>query len=120
MEAVDYVLKTYPYIDASRLGVAGGSYGGFMTNWIIGHNNRFKAAVSQRGISNWYSFHGVSDIGWMRLPTHELSHGKDPWDNLEMIMEKSPITYVKNMKTPLLIIHSEADYRSPSSHHIRR
>jgi len=113
MEAVDYVLKTYPYIDANRLGVAGGSYGGFMTNWIIGHTDRFNAAVSQRGISNWYSFHGVSDIGWMRLPTHELTWGKDPWDNLEVIMEKSPITYVKNIKTPLLIIHSEEDYRCP-------
>ncbi|RJS90059.1 S9 family peptidase [Candidatus Bathyarchaeota archaeon] len=113
MEAVDYVVKTYPFVDAERLGVAGGSYGGFMVNWIVGHTDRFKAAVTMRSISNWYSFHGTSDIGWMRLPTHELSWGKDPWDNLEVIMEKSPIAHVKNIKTPLLIIHSEQDYRCP-------
>ncbi|MCX6642208.1 MAG: prolyl oligopeptidase family serine peptidase, partial [Candidatus Bathyarchaeota archaeon] len=103
----------YGYIDAKRLGVAGGSYGGYMTNWIVGHTNRFSAAVTMRSISNWYSFHGSSDIGWMSLPTHELGDGKDPWDNLQRIMEKSPISYVKNVKTPLLILHSEEDYRCP-------
>lgn len=113
MEAVDYVAKTYPYVDVERLGVAGGSYGGFMTNWVVGHTDRFKAAVSMRSISNWYSFHGTSDIGWMSLPTHELSWGKDPWDNLQVIMEKSPITYIKNIKTPLLLLQSEEDYRCP-------
>ena len=113
MEAVDYVIKTYPFVDPDRLGVAGGSYGGFMTNWVIGHTDRFKAAVTMRSISNWYSFHGSSDIGWMHLPTHELGWGKNPWDNLQVIMEKSPITYVKNIKTPLLILHSEEDYRCP-------
>jgi len=113
MEAVDYVVKTYPFVDGEKLGVAGGSYGGFMTNWVVGHTDRFKAAVSMRSISNWYSFHGSSDIGWMSLPTMELSEGKDPWDNLQMVMEKSPITYIKNMKTPLLIIQSEEDYRCP-------
>jgi len=113
MEAVDYVINTYPYVDAGRLGVAGGSYGGFMTNWIVGHTDRFKAAVTMRSISNWYSFHGSSDIGWMSLPTMEMGWGKDPWDNLDVIMEKSPITYVKNINTPLLILHSEEDYRCP-------
>jgi dipeptidyl aminopeptidase/acylaminoacyl peptidase len=113
LEAVDYAVKTYGYIDGKRLGVAGGSYGGYMTNWIVGHTNRFSAAVTMRSISNWYSFHGSSDIGWMSLPTHELGDGKDPWDNLQLIMEKSPITYVKNVKTPLLILHSEEDYRCP-------
>ena len=113
MEAVDYVCKTYRFVDPDRVGVAGGSYGGFMTNWIVGHTDRFKAAVSMRGISNWYSFHGASDIGWMSLPSHEMGWGKDPWDNLDVIMEKSPITYVKNIKTPLLILHSEEDYRCP-------
>lgn len=113
MEAVDYVAKTYPYVDVERLGVAGGSYGGFMTNWVVGHTDRFKAAVSMRSISNWYSFHGTSDIGWMSLPTHELSWGKNPWDNVQVIMEKSPITYIKNIKTPLLLLQSEEDYRCP-------
>ena len=64
MAAVDYVLATYDFIDDEKLGVSGGSYGGFMTNWIIGHTNRFKAAVTQRCISNWLSFYGVSDIGY--------------------------------------------------------
>ena len=113
MEATDHVIENYPYVDADRFGVLGGSYGGFMTNWIVGHTDRYKAAVTQRSISNWYSFHGTSDIGWMTLPTHELINGKDPWDDLELCMEKSPITYVKDMKTPLLIIHSEQDHRCP-------
>ncbi len=113
MEATDYVIENYPYIDPERLGVLGGSYGGFMTNWIVGHTDRYRAAVTMRSISNWYSFHGTSDIGWMTLPTHELVNGKDPWDDLDLVMEKSPITYVKDMVTPLLIIHSEEDHRCP-------
>jgi len=113
MEAVDYVVGAYPFVDGERLGVAGGSYGGFMTNWVVGHTDRFRAAVTMRSISNWYSFHGSSDIGWMSLPTMEMGWGKDPWDNLQVIMEKSPITYVKNVKTPLLILQSEEDYRCP-------
>jgi dipeptidyl aminopeptidase/acylaminoacyl peptidase len=113
IEAVDYIVDNYFFVDENKLGIAGGSYGGFMTNWIVGHTDIFKAAVTMRSISNWYSFHGTSDIGWRTLPTHELSWGKDPWDNLEQIMEKSPITYIKNIKTPLLIIHSESDYRCP-------
>lgn len=64
MSAVDYVLEHYDFIDETRLGVTGGSYGGFMTNWIVGHTNRFKAAVTQRSICNWISFYGVSDIGY--------------------------------------------------------
>ena len=113
IEATDYVVENYDFVDPERLGVLGGSYGGFMTNWIIGHTDRYKAAVTMRSISNWYSFHGTSDIGWMSLPTMELNWGKDPWDDLERIMEKSPITYIKDMVTPTLIIHSENDYRCP-------
>jgi len=66
-----------------------------------------------RCISNWYSFFGTSDIGWMSLPTMELNWGKLPWEDVDRLMEKSPITYVENMTTPLLIIHSEHDYRCP-------
>ena len=64
MAGLDYVLEENDWIDTDRLGVTGGSYGGFMTNWIVGHTNRFKAAVTQRSISNWISFFGVSDIGY--------------------------------------------------------
>jgi len=113
MEATDYVIKNYDYVDEKRLGVLGGSYGGFMTNWIVGHTDRYKAAVTMRCISNWYSFFGTSDIGWMSLPTMELNWGKLPWEDVDRLMEKSPITYVENMTTPLLIIHSEHDYRCP-------
>src|SRR5699024_4297673 len=63
MLGLDYVLTEYPEIDKNNVYVAGGSYGGFMTNWIVGHTNRFKAAVTQRSISNWISFYGTSDIG---------------------------------------------------------
>jgi dipeptidyl aminopeptidase/acylaminoacyl peptidase len=59
MLGVDYVLAQYDFVAENRLGVTGGSYGGFMTNWIVGHTNRFKAAVTQRSISNWISFYGV-------------------------------------------------------------
>ena len=82
MEAVDYVLEAYPYVDASRLGVTGGSYGGFMTNWIVGHTDRFQAAVTQRSISNWISFYGVSDIGYYF--TEDQIWG-NPWDDLEKL-----------------------------------
>ena len=110
MEAMDYVVETYPFVDGSRLGIAGGSYGGFMTNWVVGHTDRFKAAVTMRSISNWYSQWGTSDISFRG---HAITWGKNPWDNVEEVLSKSPITYVKNVVTPLLIIHSENDYRCP-------
>lgn len=110
MEAVDYVLKTYSYIDESRLGVTGGSYGGFMTNWIVGHTDRFKAAVTQRSISNWISFYGISDIGYYF--TEDQIWG-NPWDHFEKLWKHSPLAYVNNIHTPLLILHGEQDLRCP-------
>ncbi|WP_175988294.1 S9 family peptidase [Bacillus sp. Marseille-Q1617] len=109
MAAVDYVLEEYDWIDEARLGVTGGSYGGFMTNWIVAHCDRFKAAVTQRSISNWISFYGVSDIGYyfsewqMKCELHDI----------ETLWKHSPLAYVKNISTPLLILHSEKDYRCP-------
>ena len=111
MEAIDYVLRQYDFIDAQRLGVLGGSYGGFMTNWIVTHTNRFKAAVTMRSISNWISMFGCSDIGWT---FGKLEMGESvPWRDEEAYMAKSPIRYVENVKTPTLIIHSEEDHRCP-------
>lgn len=110
MEAVDYVLNTYSYIDETRLGVTGGSYGGFMTNWIVGHTNRFKAAVTQRSISNWVSFYGISDIGYYF--TEDQIWG-NPWDDTQKLWKHSPLAYVKNVQTPLLILHGEQDLRCP-------
>lgn len=107
--AVEYALEEFPFIDETRLGVTGGSYGGFMTNWIIGHSDKFKAAVTQRSISNWISFYGVSDIGYY---FSEWQIQSDLGD-IETLWKHSPLAYVKNMNTPLLILHSEKDYRCP-------
>jgi dipeptidyl aminopeptidase/acylaminoacyl peptidase len=97
------------YINAKKMGVAGGSYGGYMTSWIIGHTNMFKAAVSQRALNNFISFYGSSDIGFL---TDREIKGK-PWDDFDHWWDRSPIKYVKNIRTPLLIIHSEKDLRCP-------
>lgn len=110
MTAVDFALATYDFIDEERLGVTGGSYGGFMTNWIVGHTNRFKAAVTQRCISNWLSFYGVSDIGFF-FTKWEL--GKNLLEDPDKLWDFSPLKYAKNVETPLLIVHGEQDFRCP-------
>ncbi|WP_248928349.1 S9 family peptidase [Paenibacillus hamazuiensis] len=110
MEAVDYVTKIRDDVDESRLGVTGGSYGGFLTNWIVGHSDRFRAAVTERSISNWLSFYGMSDIGISY--TEGVIQG-NPWDDPEKLWAHSPLAYVKNIQTPLLILHGEQDLRCP-------
>ena len=109
MEVVDYFVAQ-GLADPERLGVTGGSYGGFMTNWIVGHTRRFRAAVTQRSISNFVSFYGTSDIGW-RFSEHEI--GGTPWQNLTTYWHRSPLAYVENIQTPLLILHAEEDLRCP-------
>ncbi len=109
MEVVDFMVKQ-GLVDPERLGVTGGSYGGFMTNWIVGHTQRFRAAVTQRSISNFISFYGTSDIGW-RFSEHEI--GGTPWANLEEYWNRSPLAYVESIRTPLLILHAEEDLRCP-------
>jgi len=109
MLGVDHVAKL-PWVDENRLGVTGGSYGGFMTNWIVGHTKRFKGAVTHRSISNWLSFYGVSDIGYTFTEYELLGN---PWDNVELLLKHSPITYVKNVVTPTLVLHCEQDMRCP-------
>jgi acylaminoacyl-peptidase len=110
MSAVDYVLDNCSFIDENRLGVTGGSYGGFMTNWIVSHTNRFKAAVTQRSISNWLSFYGVSDIGYFFT---KWEHGLNLLDDPAKLWDFSPLKYAENVKTPLLILHGELDFRCP-------
>lgn len=110
MNAVDYALETYRFIDEERLGVTGGSYGGFMTNWIVSHTNRFKAAVTQRSISNWLSFYGVSDIGYFFT---KWEHGYHLLEDPEKLWSFSPLKYAEKVETPLLILHSELDFRCP-------
>ncbi|MHA6258312.1 S9 family peptidase [Sporosarcina sp. CAU 1771] len=109
MAGLDFALAENDWIDADRLGVTGGSYGGFMTNWIIGHTNRFKAAVTQRSISNWISFFGVSDVGYY---FNEWQHGAD-MNDVDKLWAISPLKYAKNIETPLLILHGEKDFRCP-------
>ncbi|MBM7702647.1 alpha/beta hydrolase family protein [Metabacillus iocasae] len=110
MSVVDEAIDQYSFIDSNRLGVTGGSYGGFMTNWIVGQTNRFKAAVTQRCISNWTSFYGVSDIGYYFT---EWEVKADIYEDVEKLWHHSPLRLVSNVETPLLILHSEKDYRCP-------
>lgn len=110
MEFTDHVLDVYASIDRNRLGVTGGSYGGFMTNWIIGHTDRFAAAVSQRSIASWISMEGVSDIG-LDFPGDQT--GATTWDGFERLWHQSPLQYADRVKTPTLFIHSREDYRCP-------
>ncbi|MEM2011769.1 MAG: S9 family peptidase [Metallosphaera sp.] len=96
-----------------RMGVTGGSYGGFMTNWIITHSEIFSAAVSERGISNLVSMCGTSDIGfWFNAVESGVD---DPWnpENMEKLMRMSPIYYVGKVSTPTMFSHGEEDYRCP-------
>ena len=110
MTFVDKAIEKYPQINPNKMAIYGGSYGGFMTNWTIGHTNRFKAAVSQRSISNWTSFYGVSDIGYYFAPDQT---GANPWDNMEKMWDESPIKYANKANTPTLFIHADCDYRCP-------
>ncbi|MDQ6672003.1 MAG: S9 family peptidase [Chloroflexota bacterium] len=109
MAAVDAATQ-WSWVDTARLGVTGGSYGGFMTTWLVGHTDRFRAAVSQRGLYNFASFYGTSDIGpWFG----DYVLGGPVYEREELFHERSPLTYARNMRTPLLLIHSEQDLRCP-------
>jgi len=108
MKAVD-VAFARGGVDTTRLGVAGGSYGGFMTNWVVGHTHRFAAAETDRSIYDWYSWYGSSDA--QGLTDYEFSG--PPWDADSLYRVLSPMTYAKSIRTPLLIVHSEDDRRTP-------
>jgi dipeptidyl aminopeptidase/acylaminoacyl peptidase len=109
MRGVDEVLRRNPWIDTERLGVTGGSYGGFMTNWIVTQTNRFKAAVTLRSISNFISDDGTRDGAY----GHAADFGGDIFHNFEEYWKYSPLHFVQNVKTPTLVLHSENDYRVP-------
>ncbi len=109
MSLVDEVCAL-PWIDSGRMGITGGSYGGYLTNWIIGHDTRFKAAVTQRCVSAFMSFFGTSDIG-TTFGVHEFDGL--PWSDTMKLHKHSPIAYVDRIETPLLIVHSEQDLRCP-------
>ncbi|MNO20926.1 Prolyl tripeptidyl peptidase precursor [compost metagenome] len=112
LEAVDYVLSKFDFVDETRLGVGGGSYGGVMTNWLVSYTDRFRAAVTHRSISNWLSLYGTSDIG---ISFTEDVIGGNLKDDAEMLWSKSPLAHAHRIETPLLILHGEDDYRTPVS-----
>jgi dipeptidyl aminopeptidase/acylaminoacyl peptidase len=109
MAVLDEAIKRFDYVDPDRLGVMGGSYGGYMTSWIVGHTDRFQCAISERAVNDIRSEGGASDIGmWWKAVI-----GCHYWEEPEAIMRISPATYAKDINTPLLILHSEKDYRCP-------
>lgn len=112
MDFTDAVLKKYPQISRTQLAVTGGSYGGFMTNWIVGHTDRFACAATQRSISNWISFYGISDIGTF-FGTDQTAG--DIYEKHDKMWQASPLKYADKVTTPLLFIHSDEDFRCPIS-----
>jgi dipeptidyl aminopeptidase/acylaminoacyl peptidase len=109
MAVMDAVLARYPAVDRSRLGVIGGSYGGYMTSWIVGHTDRFAAACSERAVNDLISEDWGSDIA----ATFAAHFGPSSLDDPEEYRRMSPVSYVRSITTPLLILHSEDDLRCP-------
>lgn len=108
MAGVDAMLEL-AVVDANRLGITGGSYGGYLTAWVIAHTDRFQAAVAQRGVYNLLNFYGTTDI-----PAFvEDQMGGVPWDIPERLWETSPVAHAHRIKAPLLLLHSENDFRVP-------
>ena len=108
MAFCDAALAKYPEMDADNLFETGGSYGGFMTNWVIGHTDRFRCAVSQRSIANYVGDYLLSDIGYYYVPDQQLG---TIWEHPERLWKASPLTYADRVKTPTLFIHADKDYR---------
>ena len=108
MDFTDEVLRLCPDLDADKLGVCGGSYGGFMTNWIIGHTDRFAAACSQRSIADWTGMEGTTDIGYYFAKGQT---GASHRDDREKQWSQSPLRYADNVRTPTLFLHGELDFR---------
>jgi len=111
MAAVDRVVAR-PYVDAARLGVHGYSYGGYMTAWIIGQTDRFRAAIVAAPVTNLASMYGQTDIA---LTFGESQWGGTPWENAAEYVRRSPLTYAARVNTPVLLLHGEADIRCPIS-----
>ena len=108
MAGVDTLIQK-GLIDTSRMAVTGGSYGGYMTAWVVSHTDRFACAASQRGVYNLISFYGTSDVPSLITGEFDI----DPWEDPTFLWEHSPLAYAHKIKTPLLIIHAENDFRVP-------
>ncbi|MGQ0570469.1 MAG: prolyl oligopeptidase family serine peptidase, partial [Armatimonadota bacterium] len=98
------------FIDPERMAVTGGSYGGFMTNWLIGHTSRFRCAITEVCVSNLHNFYGTSDIG---ATWGEVEWGANPWDDPRTLLEHSPVMFARHVTAPVLITANEADHRCP-------
>jgi dipeptidyl aminopeptidase/acylaminoacyl peptidase len=107
MAAVDTGLEQFDFLDPDRLGVLGGSYGGYMTSWIVGHTNRFKAALSERAVNQLVSAFGSSDLFWI----FERQFGGSMQEHMDAWLGMSPTMYVDAIETPMLLVHSETDLR---------
>jgi dipeptidyl aminopeptidase/acylaminoacyl peptidase len=107
MKGLDYVEKTYPFIDKNREAALGASYGGYMANWILGHTNRFRCIVSHDGMFNAESAYGTTEELWF----NEWEFKGPPWTNRELYRKWSPHEYAKEFKTPTLVVHGQLDYR---------
>jgi dipeptidyl aminopeptidase/acylaminoacyl peptidase len=107
MKGLDYVEKTYRFIDKSREAALGASYGGYMANWLLGHTNRFKCIVSHDGMFNAESAYGTTEELW--FPNWEF--GGPPWEKRDVYRKWSPHEYAQNFKTPTLVVHGQNDYR---------
>ena len=107
MNGLDYVLKTYSFIDGNRMAAAGASYGGYMMNWILGHTDRFKCIVSHDGVFNPASAYGTTEELWF----NEWEFGGTPYKNPELYKKWSPMEFAQNFKTPTLVIHGQQDFR---------
>ena len=100
---------TRGWVDERRLGIVGGSYGGYMTNWVLSHSDMFKAGVTERCLCNMVSFMGTSDSGWL----WNRVWGFHPEEDINKLWDMSPIKYVRDIKAPLMVIHSQGDDRTP-------
>jgi len=109
LKATDHLLQRFPNIDPKRLAAAGGSYGGYMAAWVAGHTDRFAALINHAGVNDFITQYGadVTPFGFTQVL------GGTPWENPEGMQKNNPVTYAKNFKTPMLIIHGELDYRVP-------
>ncbi len=109
MAVVDEAVKRFDFVDPDRLGVMGGSYGGYMTSWMVGHTDRFAVGISERSCNQFVSMWGASDIGW----DFKGYFGSFLHEDVDTYLRLSPATYAKDINTPLLILHSENDLRCP-------
>ena len=111
MKGLDHALKTYSFLDGKKVAAAGGSYGGFMVNWIAGHSDRFAALISHAGVFDLPSMYGTTEELWFA----EWEFGGPPWEGSKIYLDQTPSAFIQNFKTPTLVIHGALDFRVPDA-----